>query len=629
MLKSIHTIQKLPASGWLLLLLLLGLLFTPTSAAAQTKSFYWERFDVEMTLLENGDIDVVETQVLNFSGEPFTFGYGTILTGSAGNNDAIINIALREGDLIYSESSSNLPGTFNVSQSRDEVQIDWYFEPALGQNIYTFSYTVKGGVIVGTDEAGSGDQIFWKAIPTDHPGLIQNSTVTIRLPEGVQPQRYSDSGNYLVEGFAGGNSDLVTTRVSDNGRILTYNLTQPLLNGDAFEVRVQFPHAILNIPVPEWQQRQQNYDVYALIVIAISVLGLLGGPLAVVALWYMRGRDPETGLILPDYLPEPPSALRPAVVGTLIDEKADMRDIIATLIDLAQRGYINIRENRLRNPVFTLENEVTADLRPYEAQFLRDIFRRKKKRSLATLRYRFANRLPKLKEMLYDELLDGKLIDRSPDKVRKKYTVAAVLIFIVSVIIIIGMAALLPTEIGYVAFFPAAALFVTAVALGIAGRHMSTKTAKGAEERAKWVAFRTYLRTIEKYQDLEQAVDLFEKYLPYATAFGIDSSWIRKFTAVPNTPMPRWYYPYGIERTIQHSGSATAIGGAASKTASLDSAAKGMAGGLESMSAGLTKMLNSTASILRSTRSSSSSSGSSSGGFSGGSSGGGGSRGFG
>ena len=588
---------------------------------------------MEMTLLENGDMAVVETQVLNFSGEPFTFGYGSILTGSVGNNDGISNIQLREGDLNYVESSSNAPGTFEVSRSRDEVRIDWYFEPALGQRTYTFSYTVKGGVIVGTPDEGSGDQIFWKAIPSDHPGRIQNSTVTIRLPEGVEPQRYIDDGSYLVEGLAAGDSNLVEPRVSDDGRIITYNLTEPLLPGQAFEVRVQFPHGVLNISTPAWQQRQQNSDVYALIGIVLSGLLFLGGPLTVVALWYVRGRDPETGLIVPEYLTEPPSALPPAVVGTLVDEKADMRDIISTLVDLAQRGYITIGENRSRNHVFTLETSSQAGLRPYEAQFLKDVFRSKKERSLASLRYKFASRLPKLRKMLYDELIDAGLVDRSPEKVRTSYVVWAALVFVAAVIVFIALVAVLPEETAFVSCCATGALLVTAVFLGVVGRHMPTKTAKGAEEKAKWDAFRKYLQNIEEYQDIDQAGELFEKYLPYATAFGLDRSWIRKFSSVPHTPIPRWYYPYGMGHTVLQGGDGRpASRGTTPSLPSLDSAASGMAGGLESMSNGLTRMLNSTASTLRSTRPSSSgsrSSGSFSGGFSSGSSGGGGSRGFG
>ncbi|MCB8948896.1 MAG: DUF2207 domain-containing protein [Ardenticatenaceae bacterium] len=625
--------RNLLTASFLLAAALLSLLINPGSAAAQTKSFYWERFDVDMTLLENGDMQIVETQVLNFSGEPFTFGYGAILTGSAGNNDNITDISLREGDLIYQESSSNAPGTFEVSRSSNEVRIDWYFEPAVGQHTYTFSYTVEGGIIVGTLDEGSGDQIFWKAIPSDHPGRIQNSTVTIRLPEGVEPQRYIDDGTYLIEGLAAGSANLVETSASENGRIITYTLLEPLVPGQAFEVRVQFPHGILDIPTPDWQQRQQSADVYGLIGLVLSGLLFVGGPLSVLALWYTRGRDPETGLIVPEYLPEPPSNLRPAVVGTLVDEKADMRDIISTLVDLAQRGYINISENKARNHVFTLVKDDKTGLRPYEVQFVQSFFGNKTERKLSELRYKFANKLPKLRNMLYDELLHEGFVDRSPDKVRTRYVVMAAFIGFISVIAFIGLVAALPAEAGYVGVCTGLALFITAIFVGVVGRYMPSKTAKGAEEKAKWDAFRNYLKNIEQYEDMAQAGDLFEKYLPYATAFGLDRSWIRKFASAPHTPIPGWYVPYGYGhyggygRPRPTGGS----GGATPSLPSLDSAASGMAGGLESMSAGLTRMLNSTATTMRSTPPSSSggSSGGFSGGFSGGSSGGGGSRGFG
>lgn len=620
----------------ILFLLLLGALLLPGSAAAQTKSFYWELFDVDMTLLENGDMQIVETQVLNFSGAPFTFGYGSILTGSAGNNDNITNIELREGDLIYKESSSNTPGTFEVSRSSSEVRIDWYFAPALGQHTYTFSYTVEGGVIVGTLDEGSGDQIFWKAIPSDHPGRIQNSVVTIRLPEGVQPQRYTDDGTYLVEGLANSNSNLVDTEVSGDGRIITYTLLEPLLSGQALEVRVQFPHGILDIPTPSWQARQQNADVYGLIGLVLSGLLFVGGPLTVLALWYTRGRDPEIGIAVPDYLPEPPSALRPAVVGTLVDEKADMRDIISTLVDLAQRGFISISENKAKNHIFTLQSVATGELRPYEVQFIKDVFGSTTERKLSDLRYKFASKLPRLRTMLYDELLHEGLVDRSPDKVRTKYMVFAGLIFALGVAAFIGLVAILPEDAAYVACCGSAALGLTALLTGIVGRYMPNKTSKGAEEKAKWDAFRNYLQNIETYQNLDQAGELFEKYLPYATAFGLDRTWIRKFSGVPNTPIPPWYTPYGYG-PVYHGGyrprpsGSGGSGGATPSLPSLDSAAGSMAGGLESMSAGLTRMLNSTATTMRSTppSTSSGSSGGFSGGFSGGSSGGGGSRGFG
>ena len=88
------------------------------------------------------------------------------------------------------------------------------------------------------------------------------------------------------------------------------------------------------------------------------------------------------------------------------------------------------------------------------------------------------------------------------------------------------------------------AIGVTGVAMFIVARSMPKKTPEGVEAAAKWGAFKAYLETIEKHADLAESGEIFEEYLAYATAFGIEKSWIRKFAAVPTTPIPTWYHPY-------------------------------------------------------------------------------------
>ena len=44
---------------------------------------------------------------------------------------------------------------------------------------------------------------------------------------------------------------------------------------------------------------------------------------------------------------EPPDSLTPAEAGTLMDNSADMRDITATLVDLAVRGHLRIEEREV------------------------------------------------------------------------------------------------------------------------------------------------------------------------------------------------------------------------------------------------------------------------------------------
>ena len=106
---------------------------------------------------------------------------------------------------------------------------------------------------------------------------------------------------------------------------------------------------------------------------------------------------------------------------------------------------------------------------------------------------------------------------------------------------------------------------------------------------------------------------MFERYLPYAIAFGLEHDYIRKWTEVPTTPVPPWYIPYpqpyygGFGRTVVGGGSGGGKGMAApaprmpeggAGMPNLGDASRGMTGGLASMSTGLTGMLSNAASTL-------------------------------
>lgn len=626
---------------YLFALLLLTLFFAQT-ASAQVKSFYWEEFDVNMTLLPNGDVNVVEAQTLVFSGGTFTFGFRTIPVGVEGQNDGIIVHGVREGDIVYEESSLRRDNTYIVSQQSGETVIDWYFAPTDGRHTYTLEYTVQNPIIVGTAEEGDGDQLFWKPLPPDLLGSrVENSRVTLNLPNGVQPQQYLDGSGYLAEGNIDGNSTLVETRVSEDGETVVFEAQTPIFSGDVFEIRTQIPHGVLAIPVPEWQQRQMRNDSVQLVVLLLAVALLCLGPLGVIALWYMLGRDPELSVTPPDYVSEPPSNLPPAVVGSLIDERADMHDVISTLVDLARRGFLTIEEKKGNDFVFT-RSEGSGSLRPFEQTFYQRLFRgNKNSTELSSLRYKFHTTVPKIQRQLYDELVDSGFFPAPPESIRNRFSVLAGLVLAAAAVSAFIIAAVLPEDIAIVAACPGIALGLSGAMLLYVARHMPRKTQKGVEEAAKWMAFKKYLEKIEQYEKIEQATELFEKYLPYATAFGIERAWIRKFSQMAQTPPPTWYYPYpghygGYGRPFPSgsggSSSGERGGSREGGRPTLEGMSGGLTGGLAAMSGGLTRMLNSSSRVMQTAPPSQSSSGGFSGGFSGGgsfSSGGGGSGGFG
>src|SRR6185369_2871832 len=75
-------------------------------------------------------------------------------------------------------------------------------------------------------------------------------------------------------------------------------------------------------------------------------------------LWYTRGRDPRVGPIAVQYAP--PDGMTPAEAGALVDENTDMRDITATIVDLAVRGYIVIEEKEKSGMMGLVHNKEYA-----------------------------------------------------------------------------------------------------------------------------------------------------------------------------------------------------------------------------------------------------------------------------
>jgi uncharacterized membrane protein len=592
------------------LLLLLLVLLSAGTGQAQVKSYYWDRFDVDIQVQENGDLRVTEYQTLSFSGAPFTFGFRNVPTGRNGRNDGISQVSVSEGDIAYEQSGTEQPYTFSVDENSGETVIYWYFPPTTGMNRYTISYLVEGAI--RTEE--SGDQVFWNALPADLGARIQNSQMTITLPEGVE------AGSTIA--LFGGDEGHIETTMSENGRSVTYTLLQARPAGTAVEVGVRFPTGQIDAQVPGWQRAEQIADVFNLILLIAGLLILIGGPLLILLLWYYYGRDPDVGPV-PDHLAKPPDDTRPAVVGTLIDETAHMHDILSTLVDLARRGYLTMTETeRNENYEFARTDKPVTGLRPFEEKMITGIFSGHSTRDLEDLRYKFASRLPAIRNALYKELEEQDFVRKSPEDVRNRYGCFAIALFVIAVAAFFLIPGFISDSLSTF-FCPSAALVVTAVVLFIVGRYMPRKTKKGAQAAAYWLAFKNYLKEIEQYTDLEEATDIFEEYLPYAVAFGLERSWIRKFSTVRGTYIPPWYIPYPYYRAGRtHPTGSQGEGG----MPDLGDLSGGFSGGLESMSSGLTRMLTNTQSVLQSTRSSSSSGGggSFSGGFSGGSSGGGG-----
>ena len=584
---------------WLVLLAVLALPVLAGTAQAQEKQYHWTRFDVNIEVLPSGDFTVEEIQTIAFTSGEFHFGFRNIPTDRL---EAIRDVEVWEGNRQYAPGHGG-DYTFETYTESGQFYIKWYF-PYTSNSEHTF--TLRYRVVGGLRYYEGGDQLYWKAVYADRGAPVYASTVTVRLPNVPGDPVAAYGAEAAISGR--GTSTVVFTAAE------TLDPQQEL------EVRVQFPHGVVQGSAPAWQAAydrdvQFRERIKPLLDLFLGTLGILfglGGPLLLLLHWYTRGRDPKIPLPA-STLPNPPGDDPPGVAGTLVDEKADLQDIIATLVDLARRGYLIIQEEQKsgfftrRDFVFRLTDKSQADLLPHERLLLDRVFGRSMVREMSSLQNRFYRDIPKLRAALYDEVVRRGYYSSSPERVRAKYVGIGVGGLVL--VVFVGLCALsMLQQYTSAVICPAVGLGVSALATIIVGQFMPAKTRKGADMAARWAAFKRYLADAERYTNLAEATELFDRYLPYAIAFGLDSEWVRKFTSMGEAvyvPAPIWYMPVygpssGLGGRPVRGRSATSAPGGALQAPSLQGMSDGMSASLQSMSDGLRSMLSSAASTLTS-----------------------------
>jgi hypothetical protein len=159
---------------------------------------------------------------------------------------------------------------------------------------------------------------------------------------------------------------------------------------------------------------------------------------------------------------------------------------------------------------------------------------------VSELRNKFYNSLPTIRDAIYDELVSSGYYLERPDNVQGKWFGLAVLAAFVG----IGLGGLglkrMWVMISPFAFI--AAGVVSTVILFIFAQIMPARTIAGARAREATLGFKEFLGRVEseRYKKMITSPEMFERYLPFAMAFGVADEWARAFEDIYRQP-PSWY----------------------------------------------------------------------------------------
>jgi uncharacterized membrane protein len=241
---------------------------------------------------------------------------------------------------------------------------------------------------------------------------------------------------------------------------------------------------------------------------------------------------------------EPPEGLRPGQVGTLVDEVANTLDVSATIVDLAVRKYLVIEEipktwvlGKADWNLRLLPEPTNDKLLGYERKLLDGLFEDGDQVELSALRKKFAERLQKVKDALYNDMVSRKWFLRRPDRVRQTWVVIGALALSFGIAITILLAYF--TKLGILGI----PLVIGGILLLIGANKMPARTAKGTAMTRRVNGFRIVIEKAEAYMSKwAEQENVFTRLLPYAVVFGVTDKWAKAFESLGQLPSDTTWY---------------------------------------------------------------------------------------
>ena len=404
-----------------------------------------------------------------------------------------------------------------------------------GRQTYRITYDVSGAMNAFADH----DELFWNVNGGSWDVRAQAVTATVHAPAALQRAT-------CYQGPAGSDEACRFTTTANGA---DFAATRPFAPRGQLTVVAALAKGAVAEPAPIIARDNGNVLGYfepLPLWLGLAAFALVAGLALLYWRWYTTGRDPgDHRTIVPEY--EPPDKIRPAQLGVILDESADTRDVTATIVDLAVRGYLTIKEEPQQwifgKKDWTLHatGKGKADLLPYEGTVYDGLFKDGADVKVSELRTHFVTSLRSAESELYRDSAARKWFATRPDRVRQGYAGLSVLVIIAGAFV----AWLLGRTLG-AGLVGVALVAVGFVALSVA-RIMPAKTAAGAELHRRTLGFGRYMEVAEtERQRFAERENIFSDYLPYAIVFGCVDRWARAFKDIDMSQQTAsWYVGSG------------------------------------------------------------------------------------
>jgi len=514
-----------------LAIIALGLWAAPALA---DEGWVIERFAADITINKDGSLHIVEAIDANFGGLQ---KHGILRTIPVRYqwDDTHLRVYQLQVRSVTDGSAKIVRYETSDQGGSKVIKIGDPDRTVSGRQTYRITYDLSGAMNAFPDH----DELFWNVNGGSWDVRAQSVTATVHAP--AAPQQVT-----CYQGAAGPDEACRFTITSSGA---DFAATRPLAPRGQLTIVASLAKGVVAEPAPIVARDAGNVLAYfepQPLWLALAVLALVAGLVFLYWRWYTVGRDArERETIVPEY--EPPDKARPAQLGVILDESADTKDVTATIVDLAVRGYLTITEEPqpwiFAKKDWTLHStgKATNELLPYEKIVYDGLFKDGADVKVSELRTHFISSLRSAEGELYKDSADRKWFATRPDRVRQGYAGLSLLVIFAG----LGLTWLLGRTLG-AGLVGVAVIVVGLVAIAVA-RIMPAKTAAGAELLRRSLGFRQYMEVAEKErQRFAERENIFSEYLPYAIVFGCVEKWARAFKDIDmSAQTSSWYVGSG------------------------------------------------------------------------------------
>ena len=559
---------------------------------------------IETELLEDGSVRITEHLTYVFDG---SFSWADHRIPRRGFDD-MTNIRVSESGQAYTNDNSESPGTFSVSRSDDQVIIKWHYSATDTSRTFTVSYELKGALIAGEEWV----EFFWNYLGSGRNKSTDTFNLTVHPPRAVSPDSVyfwdrlepahelakQPDGSLTIHAFGISRQRSAAFRFLFPRRIFDRN-------------QVSVTDSILTLEYvrqqeADWiRERQEREEKLARIesisgpaILIISALSLM----IFVFLYRKYGRRHSVRLIRDRETVMIPGRIPPALIAKLLNSLiTSSNHVLATLFDLARRGFFSIQEKKKTTKGFFSDSEESeflierTNLQPddehrlseWEAMLVRYVDENLQKGPLTIKKLfskepvRYSRWFTEWKKVVHSDFEEMNWIDKKSNK-------GVLLNLLLQVPLIAASIYFLFNE----AMIGIAGLIITVIFTTLSFV-IKRRTPEGEETYKRWKLYRKGLKNADE-RILQ--MEMLDRHFIYATAFGLSPGQIETLlkqaeegqlgTVIPWIVL--YHGSYSTPASIASSVSALAATGGSTFTGSVGGtgASVGAAGGGASSGAG-------------------------------------------